>query len=83
MEIKFEAPDASAEFADKLASFVAAGKHAFENGWQAGEDVPVLLASALTDLIPAIGKLSAVSEDLKVDAFGAALAIQVALKKVL
>jgi hypothetical protein len=83
MELQVTVPDASGQFAAKLAAFVAANKKAFEDGWQGGSDVPAILASALSDLLPAIAKLGEVKDDMHKDAFGVALAIQIELKKVL
>ena len=42
------------ELGEGLAKFVAVAKKCVEDGFQAGQDIPPLMASAIADLVPAL-----------------------------
>jgi hypothetical protein len=46
---------------------VKAIKDAIEDGFQVGEDIPVIIAAAITELIPAIEGFELIPEELKAD----------------
>ncbi len=48
-----------------LDKMVGAVQHALKDGWQPGQDIPVLLTSAMTDLVPAIQGAEKIAEEAK------------------
>lgn len=42
------------ELADGMANCVLAIKKALADGWQPGQDLPVVLSAVMTDLVPAV-----------------------------
>ena len=53
------------ELGQGLVKFAAALKQALADGFQAGSDVPVILSSAMMDLIPAVNGFELISEESK------------------
>lgn len=60
-----EVPEAVDAFGEKLKNFCLALDKAIEDGWQMGQDLPVLMSAAITELVPAISQVKAAGEDLK------------------
>jgi hypothetical protein len=75
-----QVPEAVDVAGEKLANFLKAVDKAIEDGWQAGQDLPVLLSAAVVDLVPAIASMKGAAEDLKAHPYasGKALVIHVA-----
>jgi len=46
------------------AEFVKATRQALADGWQLGQDLPVLMTAALTQLVPALSALDNVKDEL-------------------
>lgn len=65
------------ELGQGLAAFTGAMKKALEDGWQMGDDLPAILASAMSDLVPAFIGIEGVADEIAADklAFSRALAI--------
>ena len=67
------------ELAQGVCEMVLAVKAAMADGWQTGQDVPVLITAALTTLAPAITGVEQLGDELKEDpaAFASAIALPV------
>lgn len=63
-EISVTVSKETIELMDGLAKFVGAVKTALKDGWQPGSDLPVLLSSTITDLVPALDGIDKVKEEL-------------------
>ena len=55
------------ELGEGLKNFIAALKVALADGWQTDQDLPVLLASAMADLIPALQGIEKLPDEAKED----------------
>lgn len=51
------------ELGEGIAKFHAAVKQALADGWQAGQDVPAVIQSAVVDLVPAMQGADQVSSE--------------------
>lgn len=54
----------SDELAQGLVKFVAALKVALADGFQPGSDIPPIVSAAIADIMPVVGNLSKVDDDL-------------------
>lgn len=65
------------ELGEGLKKFVLSIKGALADGWQPGQDIPVVLTAALSDLVPAVQGVEKVKEEVKEDleAFVSALVL--------
>ena len=50
-----------------LVAFVGACKQALADGFQVGQDLPVIISAALADLLPAVAGVGALPEEAKGD----------------
>ena len=50
---------------DSVVVVVKAVKGALADGWQPGKDLPVIMVSAIGDLVPAMDGVALVSDELK------------------
>lgn len=53
------------ELGEGLAKFVSSLQGALADGWQSGQDLPVLLSAALTDLVPAVQGVEKIKDEVK------------------
>ena len=89
LKIEVEVPKEAYELADGLAKIVGSVKSALADGWTPGSDIPVIVTSSLTHLVPAIQGVDQLDDEAKADpagfskalALGIADAVGVALKK--
>ena len=65
-----------------LDCFVGALKKALSDGWQTGEDLPVVLSSAMADLLPALQGVEGVVDELKEDKEAFFTAVGLGAKKI-
>lgn len=65
------------ELGQGLVKFASALKGALANGFQPGQDIPVVVAAAITELIPAMDGVQLLSDEVKQDpvAFASAFAL--------
>lgn len=66
-----------------LAKFVTAMRGALADGWQAGDDLPVAMSHALSDLIPALSGVNEIPGELLENKRAAAHAVALTLCDVL
>jgi len=52
--VQVEVSKEAYELGQGVAKFVTATKAALADGWQAGQDLPAVMSSAISDLIPAL-----------------------------
>jgi hypothetical protein len=62
-----------------LVKFVGAMKQALKDGFQPGMDIPVIIATAMNDLIPAFDGIDKVGGELAADKAGFAKALGLSL----
>lgn len=62
-----------------IAAFVATLRAAVADGWQVGTDLPVAMAAALRDLVPALDGISEVDDEIAEDKAAAARAVSLGL----
>lgn len=55
------------ELGQGVVKFVAALKGALSNGFQPGQDIPIVVAAAITELIPAMDGVQLMADELKTD----------------
>lgn len=68
----------TSELLEGLTKFAITVKGALKDGWQVGQDLPVVLASALGDLAPALQGMEAIPLEVKQSKeFAAAVALGV------
>lgn len=65
MKIELEVAPEMYALGQGLTKFHAAIKQALADGWQAGQDLPVVLASAVGDLAPVLQGVSALKDEEK------------------
>jgi len=56
------------EAAQGLGKFGLAVKQALADGWQLGQDLPVVMASALSELVPGLQGIEKAADEVKEDA---------------
>jgi len=64
-----------------MSSFVGSVKQALADGWQPGQDLPVIITSAVTDLVPSIQGVDQMDDEAKENPIAFANAIAVSLSK--
>lgn len=62
------------ELSQALVKFTSAIKGALADGWQPGQDVPVILSAAFQDLVPVIKDVGSLPSELKEDKSAFAMA---------
>ena len=62
-----------------LAAFINVCRQALKDGFKAGDDIPAILTSAMTDLLPHLQAITAMEEEFKADEIAAANALLQAL----
>lgn len=65
VEVKVNVPEHAHKLAQGIADFIVTSKGCLADGFQAGQDLPVVMTAALTTLVPVIGEFSNLSEELK------------------
>jgi len=65
------------ELGQGVVKFALAVKESLANGWQLGEDMPIVIAAAFSELVPAISGVSQIGDEFKEDpaAFAQAFAL--------
>lgn len=61
----YEVSKEADELAGALVKMITAIKDALADGWQPGTDVPVIIAQALTVLVPAIDGISQLDDEIE------------------
>ena len=79
-KIEIEVSKESLELAEGIKQMVLSAKEALKDGWQPGQDIPAIAASAFAALLPAVQGISQVPDEIKEDpaAFAKALACPMA-----
>lgn len=67
IKVEAEVSKEAYELGQGLAKFVGAFKQALEDGWQTGQDLPVILSSAMADLVPGFQGADKISLEMKED----------------
>lgn len=70
-----ELPKAASDLGDGLVAFASVAKQALADGWQPGQDLPVLVSAAVANLIKPLGEL----KDLGLEAHEDVLSVAQAL----
>ncbi len=70
VKVELELPKEASELAAGIANFLAHAIAAVKDGFQAGDDLPVLLAAAMGDLIPALNGVDQLPTEFKEDKAG-------------
>ena len=70
------------EMALNLRDFVGAVKQAMADGWQPGQDLPILLTAALTNLVPALQKINQIAPNLAEDKVAFVKALTLGLEEI-
>lgn len=79
LEVKLEVSKEIYELGKGLGDFVTAIKGALDDGWQAEQDLPVLLTEAITKLAPAVQGIELIDDEWAEDKEAAIQAILVSL----
>lgn len=82
VKVEIELPKEAYELAKGLGLFAAAVKKAMADGWQVGSDIPVIISSAVTDLVPALNGIDKLDDEAKADPIGLGQAVIEGLKPV-
>jgi len=72
----------SYELGEGVTKFVTAMKKALDDGWQAGEDLPPIMSSALSDLVPAFQGVEKIKDEPKTDPEAFSDACYLGMKKI-
>ena len=64
-QVTVKVPQETYALEQGLVKFVGACKTALADGFQAGQDLPVIISAALADLLPAVAGVSALTEEVK------------------
>ena len=64
LKVECEVSKEAYELAQGLVKFSAAVKTAMADGWQMGQDLPVVIAAAMGDLMPAMQGVDKLGEEL-------------------
>lgn len=67
VKVELELPKEVSELAAGLATFAVHAIKAVKDGFQPGQDLPVLLAAAIADLVPALNGVERLPAELKED----------------
>lgn len=83
VKVEVEVPKESYELANGLAKILKAAKDAAADGWQSGQDLPVVLLEAFKELPGMISGFSDVGAEFKADKGKLLLALSIALDEVI
>ncbi len=75
-------PKEAAELAEGIGKFVLAVREATKDGFQVGQDLPVLITSAMADLIPAIQGAEKIGAEFQLSKAGVVMAFALTGAKV-
>lgn len=75
MKVEIEVPDAGFKLASGLGNFGAAVRKALADGWDMGQDLPVVVTAAIADLLPSIQGIDQLDDEAKADPMGMGLAV--------
>lgn len=67
------------ELSKGLADLVVAIKACVADGWQPGQDIPVIISEVIGKLVPALAGTEKLPEEFKVDPYASSLAIAIPL----
>lgn len=82
IKVEIELPKEAYELAKGLGAFGAAVKAALADGWQIGQDMPVIITAAVANVVPALEGASAVTDEAKLDPVGFGQALAEGLKPI-
>ena len=82
VKVEIEMPKEAYELAVGLGKFGKAVKMALADGWQMGNDIPVVMTSALADLLPALQGADKIADEANLDPVGVGAAVLEGLKPV-
>lgn len=83
VSVSVSLPKETYELGAGLAKFVSSCRQAAQDGWQTHQDLPVLISSAIRDLIPALEGYDKVKGEAMKDPVGVAKAAIITLGEVL
>lgn len=66
-KLEVEVAEKTHEALMSLAGFAGDLRTALADGWQVGQDLPVVLSSALTKLVPAVSAVSEIKAEVSAD----------------
>ena len=85
VEVKVQVGKEVYELGQGVAGFVTAVSQALKDGWQIGQDIPVVMSAALTQLVPALQGVEQIPAEYatshKAVVFGALLPLSDAIEK--
>lgn len=67
LKIEVEVAKEVYELGVGISQVVKAVKEALDNGWQMGEDLPLVLSAVISHLVPAVQGIDKISDELKED----------------
>lgn len=79
LEVPVKVTKEAYELGQGLAKFLKATKQALADGWQPGQDLPVLMAAAVTELVPALQGVEQLDDEAKADKQAFTMALVVSL----
>ena len=79
LKVEVEVSKEIYEAGQGLGKFVRAMRGALKNGWQPGEDLPVAMQHAMSDLVPALNGITEVKAEVDEDKAAAARAVSLGL----
>ena len=65
VEVKLMVAKETYELGQGIDKFIAALQGALANGWQMGEDLPIVVQSAIADLVPAVQGVEKIGAESK------------------
>lgn len=68
VKLEVEVAKEAYELGEGLSAMVLAVKDALKDGFQAGQDLPVVISAAVTKLVPAVEGLDKLDDEMKEDA---------------
>lgn len=74
IKVEMELAKESAELAMGLGKFAAITQKALKDGWSIGQDLPVIMATALAELVPALQGAEKIPDEVKEDKMATAAA---------
>jgi hypothetical protein len=77
MQLQVQVAGRSYELVTGLGQFVSTLKGCLEDGWQPGQDIPAILVSAITNLLPPITKMDELLDEIHNDREGVYKALSV------
>lgn len=73
-ELVVVVPKAAGELAEGLKNLGLSLEKALEDGWQTGQDLPVVVTAVITELLPKLQEVKKLGEEGKLDPVGVAQA---------